>query len=110
MLLYNDKFLSLFKFFFYFYLDKSLYIVCVRAYQRVPLGVRRELTGFHSLPLCEVWRLNLDSHHRPRCLCPPSHLASPHGKIFQNLSVLHWEMKCLLGVPYSFISKDLHPE
>lgn len=100
----------LFLSFFYFYLDKNLYYVYVCAHQRVPLGVRRELAGFHSLPLCEVWGLNLDSHHRPRCLYPPSHLASPHDKIFQNLSVLHWEMKCLLGVLYSFISKGLHPE
>lgn len=74
------------------------------------LEVRGELAGFNSLLLCEVWGLNLDSHARPRCLYPPSHLASPHDKIFQNLSVLHWEMKSLLGVLYSFISKQPPPE
>lgn len=46
----------------------------------------------------------------PDVFYPPSHLASPHDKIFQNLSVFHWEMKCLLGVLYSFIAKQLHRE
>lgn len=69
MLLYNDKFLFLFKFFI-FILIKIFYYICVCSYQRVPLEVRRELAGFNSLLLCEVWVLNLDSHAGPRCLLP----------------------------------------